>query len=129
VKRSSPPKRKFLLDANLSKKIVASLTKLTGYDFTHISTYSSDSLSDSQIIEIAKKHNRIIVTHDLDYGEIYYLKERGQIGVIMLRLSDQTSSNVINKLKSFFSSSDCRKTNLSTSLIIISDEHTRIFSP
>src|SRR3989338_699134 len=93
VKKSSLPKHSFLLNANLSRKIVHSLTEVTGFSFIHISDISNKNLSDSEIVEIAKKQKSIIVTHDLDYGEIYYLKEQGKIGVIMLRLSDKTSKN------------------------------------
>jgi len=129
VNKSSPPKYRFLLDANISSKLVIKLCALTLCDFVHISSLSSTSLSDSRIVAVAKELNRIIITHDLDYGEIYYLKERGQIGVIMLRLRDQTSTNVIQKLQSFFASAESRKSDLSTSLIILEDEKTRIFSP
>ena len=129
MKKSSPPNYRFLLDANLSRKLVITLSELTGFDFMHISTISEKSIPDSQIVEIAKDGRRIIITHDLDYGEIYYLKERGRIGVIMLRLRDQTSDNVIQRLNSFLRSSECKKSDLSTSLVIIEEEKTRIFSP
>ena len=95
----------------------------------HISKISDKSIPDSQIVEIAKDGRRIIITHDLDYGEIYYLKERGQIGVIMIRLRDQTSDNVIQRLHSFLCSSECKKSDISTSLVIIEEEKIRIFSP
>ena len=129
MKKFSPHKYRILLDANLSRKLVPTLSKLTGFDFMHISTISEKSIPDSQIVEIAKDGRRIIISHDLDYGEIYYLKERGRIGVIMLRLRDQTSDNVIQRLNSFLRSSECKKSDLSTSLVIIEEEKTRIFSP
>lgn len=129
MKKSSPPKYRFLLDANLSRKLVSTLFKLTGFDFMHISTISDKSIPDSQVVEIAKDGRRIIITHDLDYGEIYYLKERGRIGVIMLRLRDQTSDNVVKKVHSFLHSPECKKVDLSSSLVIIEEDKTRIFSP
>ena len=129
MKKFSPHKYRILLDANLSRKLVPTLSKLTGFDFMHISTISEKSIPDSQIVEIAKDGRRIIISHDLDYGEIYYLKERGQIGVIMLRLRDQTSDIVIQRLHSFLCSSECKKSDISTSLVIIEEEKTRIFSP
>lgn len=99
------------------------------FDIKHISDFSSDSLTDQEIVEIAKNEHRIIVTHDLDYGEIYYLKEQGKIGVIMLRLKDQTTLNVVKVLNSFFTNKEFKTSDPSKSLFIISEENTRVFSP
>ena len=129
VNKFSPPKYRFFLDANISSKTVSKLNVLTQFDFVHISSLSPTSLSDSRIIAVAKELRRITITHDLDYGEIYYLKERGRIGVIMLRLHDQTPDNVVQKLHSFLNSTQCQNTELSTALVIIEEEKTRIFSP
>src|SRR5512144_2177385 len=42
----------------------------------------------------AKREQRVIVTLDQDFGEIYYLRERGRVGVLVLRLRDQTVASV-----------------------------------
>lgn len=85
-------------------------------------------MSDDEIIAIAKRKNWIIITHDLDYGEIYYLRERGAIGVIMLRLEDQRSPYIVKRLGDFFASKDALKHDLHRSLVIISDDRIRILS-
>ena len=85
-------------------------------------------MPDEEIIAIAKRKHWIIITHDLDYGEIYYLRERGAIGVIMLRLEDQRSLRVVTRLRDFFTSKDALKHDLHQSLVIISDERIRILS-
>jgi len=129
VKKSFPPKYRFLLNANLSRKIIPHLSSITGNDFIHISSISTRSLTDPEIITIAKKEKLIIITHDLDYGEIYYLKEQGNVGAIVLRLKDQTSANVTAKLTAFFSHRKYKRVNLSNSLVIITQENIRVFSP
>lgn len=129
MKKSSLPKYKFLLNANISIKIIPLVDEKSGFDFRHISEISSISLPDEEIVKIAKIQKRIIITHDLDYGEIYYLKEQGKLGVVMLRLKDQTSANVVRKLIDFFKSKESQSTDLSVSLIIISEDNTRVFSP
>lgn len=128
VKKSSRPKYRFLLNANLSRKIIPPLSRKFNFDFIHISDVTQKVATDREIIDLAKKDNRIIITHDLDYGEIYYLQEQGKIGVIMLRLKNQTSVNVLQTLSDFFSNYKSMDKPLSTSLIIISDEKIRIFS-
>lgn len=128
AKKSSQIKHHFLLNANISKTIILILEENLPHEFIHISNISSQAYTDQEIIKIAKKLRLIIITHDLDYGEIYYLKEQGRFGVIMLRLSNQTSQNVVLKLIEFFKNDKYKKSDLTKSLVIISDKKTRIFS-
>jgi len=69
-------------------------------------------MSDEEAIKLSKSQKRIIVTHDLDYGEIYYLKEQGKIGVIQLRLTDQTTQNTLKKLTQFLDSKKSKSVEL-----------------
>lgn len=127
-KKSSPLSYCFLVDANISRFVIPLLQERTPFVFVHICEYSDTSLSDEEIIAIAKRKHWIIITHDLDYGEIYYLRERGAIGVIMLRLEDQRSPRVVTRLGDFFKSEDAQKHDLHRSLVIISDDRIRILS-
>lgn len=129
VRKSSRPNYKFLLNANISRKIIPKLSLSVTYNIKHISEISDGSLPDSKIIVIAKKENRVIITHDLDYGEIYYLQEQGMFGVIMLRLKNQSSENVVKRLTDFFNSSEFRNYKLQKSLVIISEDNIRVFTP
>jgi len=129
VKRSIPRKFNFLFNSNISRIVTSQLSEQLNLDFKHISQISEKVLSDEQIIGIAKRNSRIIITHDLDYGEIYYLKEQRKIGVIMLRLVDQTSENVIRILLKFFKERKYGKHDLSKTLTIISEKRVRIFGP
>lgn len=128
VKKSSPPSYCFLVDANISRSVIPLLQESTPFAFVHICEYSDTSLADEEIVAIAKRKHWIIITHDLDYGEIYYLRERGAIGVIMLRLEDQRSPRVVMRLRDFFMSEDALKHDLHRSLVIISDDRIRILS-
>ncbi|OGM12674.1 hypothetical protein A2V80_01880 [Candidatus Woesebacteria bacterium RBG_16_39_8b] len=103
------------------------LSKFTGFDFVHITFLAKPQISDEEVIAIAKKQKRVIITHDLDYGEIYYLKEQGKIGVIQLRLSDQTSKSTQERLTHFFKSKKSKDISLNKSLVTISDKKVRVF--
>lgn len=129
MKKSSPHKLRFLLDANLSRLLIADLSGQFPFDVIHASEASRRSMTDEEIVEFAKKEKRIIVTHDLDYGEIYYLKERGNIGVIMLRLKDQTTPRVLQRLTRFFSSTRFQSVDLTKNLVILTEDCVRIFTP
>ncbi len=129
AKKSIPHKFKFLLNANISRKISFYFSSEYSLDCKHISSFSNQSFTDQEVVNIAKKEQRVIITHDLDYGEIYYFKEQGQIGVIMLRLKDQTTNNVIMRLSDFFSSNQFTNLDLNHNLVVISEKTIRIFSP
>ena len=65
---------KFLLDANLSPTTSKYLINL-GFNSKSITEERLGYLIDSEIVKIAKKEKRMIITFDLDFGEIYHQKE------------------------------------------------------
>lgn len=61
---------KFLLDANLSPQTAKSLRNLA-FDVRSITEERLGYLTDEDIVKIAYSENRIIITFDLDFGELY----------------------------------------------------------
>ena len=84
---------KLLLDANLSPLTATYLHKLN-IDTKSITQEHLGHLIDKDVAKLAQKEKRIIVTFDLDFGEIYYYREKGKIGVVVLRLKNQTVESV-----------------------------------
>ena len=76
---------KFLLDANLSPETREYLDKTFHFDTIDLLTEGKSDFSDDQVVDFAKNEHRVIITFDQDFGEIYYLKERGSIGAIVLK--------------------------------------------
>lgn len=113
-----------LLDANLSPETSAFLRSL-GIDASDLVSRKLPDLTDLEIVELAKRERRVIVTFDLDFGEIYFRMQRGQIGVIILRLGDQTIEAVNSVLREFFSSV-APTVDLTKSLIVIGEHRVRI---
>lgn len=113
-----------LLDANLSPATAVFLRTL-GFDVSDLISRGLANLSDQEIVALAKREERIIVTFDLDFGEIYYRAQRGQIGVIILRLEDQTKRTVNAVLDTFFSSISPR-IDLDRTLVVIDERRVRI---
>lgn len=116
---------KLLLDANLSPETREYLIETFLFDVIDLITENKSGLSDEEIVLFAKKERRIIVTFDLDFGEIYHFKEKGKIGVIILRLEDQTVESVNKTLYKFFSSY-VKSVNLSKSLVVLKEDKMRI---
>lgn len=116
---------KFLLDANLSPETQVYLEKTFGFDVIDLITQKQFALSDEEIVILAKEQKRVIITFDLDFGEIYHLREEGKLGVIILRLDDQTVESVNRSLKAFFNG-EAKNISLETSLVVLEKDKIRV---
>ncbi len=75
----------FLADENISPECARHLEDL-GYACRSLLRDGPRGLSDSEVVGLAKREGRVIITHDLDFGEIYHAASGGEVGVIVLRL-------------------------------------------
>ena len=116
---------KFLLDANLSPRTRKHLTEKFSFDIIDLIIENKHGLTDEEVIKFAKKEKRVIITFDLDFGEIYYFSERGKVGIIVLRIMDQTVESVNKVLDKFFQK-EAKNIDLEKSLVIIDDTKVRI---
>ncbi|MBS1531902.1 MAG: DUF5615 family PIN-like protein [Bacteroidetes bacterium] len=73
-----------------------------GYDAIHLSDEGLNKLSDTQIIEKAVSENRIILTADVDFGQLLAFKRSSPTSVIQFRIFDLTPENIIPKLELIF---------------------------
>jgi len=116
---------KLLLDANLSPKTRKYLEKKFDFNVIDLITENKYGMTDEQVIKLAKKEKRIIITFDLDFGEIYYFNERGKVGTIVLRLENQTVESVNKVLDKFFQK-EAKNIDLERSLVVIDENKIRI---
>ena len=119
---------KLLLDANLSPETGEYLRENFSFNVIDLITENKGVLTDEKVVLLAKKERRIIVTFDLDFGEIYHFREKGKIGVIVLRLQDQRVESVNKTLYKFFNfyTGYKDKFDLNRALIILEEEKIRI---
>jgi predicted nuclease of predicted toxin-antitoxin system len=85
------------------------------------------SPSDEEIIALARREGRVVITFDTDFGEIYHQSERERMGIIVLRLRNQTVESVNQKLSRFFSES-AGNLDLDSLLVVIEEHQVRIIS-
>src|SRR5438876_376449 len=76
---------RFLLDMNVPPAIGDRLRE-EGHDAIHAQDAGCDDLSDRDLFERAAKDGRIVVTFDLDFGEIGGPADHSASGVVLLRL-------------------------------------------
>lgn len=116
---------KLLLDANLSPETAVYLRK-SKFDVKSLLEEGLGSLDDINVAEMAIKEERVIITFDLDFGEIFHYRSSPELSVIVLRLNDQTVESVNSRLKLLFKS-DIVDKNMENTLITVSDKTVRIY--
>ncbi|MCP4211327.1 MAG: hypothetical protein GY764_07585 [Halieaceae bacterium] len=116
----------FLADENISPE-TAEYLESQGHRCLSILRDGPRGISDREIVALAHRNKYIIITHDLDFGQIYYSIAEQQIGVIVLRLNEQTVEAVNDVLGRFLSGSLVKGEILSHSLVVLSERRYRIY--
>jgi len=116
----------FLADENISPESAEHLEAL-GYPCRSLCREGPRQLSDREIVSLAKREGRVILTHDLDFGQIYYFAEEGQVGILVLRLRHQTVEVVNDVLQRFLRSEALTEQQLQKSLVILAETTYRVY--
>ncbi len=86
---------KFIMNENISPIIVTELKKLN-YDVVHVREICK-GCPDNEIIKLVKKENRIVITLDKDFGELF----SEDITIILIRIKDQSPKCILETLIKF----------------------------
>jgi predicted nuclease of predicted toxin-antitoxin system len=88
---------KFLADMGISPRVVEELRKQE-HDANHLIEEGLNRLPDSEILQKARRENRVLLTHDLDFGELLAASGGELPSVIIFRLKDMRAPNVSKHL-------------------------------
>ena len=80
---------RFLVDVGVGKKVEIWLDA-SEHDTKNVRDIDP-RLSDTAILEIAARENRIVITMDKDFGELVFNAEQVHSGVLLLRLEGAAS--------------------------------------
>jgi predicted nuclease of predicted toxin-antitoxin system len=116
----------FLADENISPETADHLAGL-GFSCHSLRREGPWRLTDREIAAMARRDGLVILTHDLDFGEIFYLAQESQIGIIVLRLHQQTVETVNDILTRFLTSEVLTTLNVHDSLVILSESSYRVY--
>ncbi|TEU18558.1 MAG: hypothetical protein E3J21_05715 [Anaerolineales bacterium] len=116
----------FLADENISPESADYLEAL-GYPCHSLRRDGPWRLSDREIVALAKREGHVILTHDLDFGQIYYFVERGTVGILVLRLRHQTVEVVNDVLGRFLRTKALTEQQLRRSLVTLSETVYRVY--
>jgi predicted nuclease of predicted toxin-antitoxin system len=89
---------KFLADMGISPKTVTFLRDL-GHDAMHLHEQSLDQLPDPAILEKARCEERVLLTHDLDFGDLVAASGSQLPSVIIFRLRNMRPERVNRYLR------------------------------
>jgi predicted nuclease of predicted toxin-antitoxin system len=95
---------RFLADVGVSLGLVRWL-RGQGHDAVHLRDEGLHRLSDGEIFQKAASEGRVILTFDLDFGEIVALADSAQPSVIVFRLRNTRTAHVIERLSEALRSS------------------------
>jgi len=84
---------KFLADMGISPKTVRFLQSL-GHDAVHLHDEGLDRLPDSVILQKARDEQRVLLTHDLDFGELIAASKERMPSAIIFRLRNMHPTQV-----------------------------------
>ncbi len=84
---------KFLADMGISPRVVSALRE-GGHDAVHLQEQGLGRMPDGEILAKARKEGRVLLTHDLDFGELVAVSGGKLPSVIIFRLKDMRADNV-----------------------------------
>lgn len=90
---------RFLADNCVDVRMVKWLLQ-SGHDATHLRDQGFQRMPNGEIFEKAIREDRIVITFDLDFGEIAALTESRRTSVILFRLKNPRTHHVIERLSS-----------------------------
>ena len=89
---------RFLADMGISPRVVADLAR-SGHDSIHLHAEGLGKLPDSKILEKAHRERRIVLTHDLDFGDLLAASGAPFPSVIIFRLKNMRPNNVMHYMR------------------------------
>lgn len=75
---------RFLVDASSPARFIAHLQSL-GHDVTRIASDYPAGISDTEVLTVAFRERRILITNDRDFGDLVFRQNLPQAGVIFFR--------------------------------------------
>lgn len=88
---------RFLADAGVSPKTVEFVQQL-GHEAVHVRTLGLQRAPDGALVDRARVDSSVILTFDLDFGEVLALGVLDKPSVIIFRLQDERADSVNRRL-------------------------------
>jgi predicted nuclease of predicted toxin-antitoxin system len=88
---------RFLADMGVAQRVVQWL-RVEGHDAVHLRDEGLQRMPNGEIFQKAAYEARVILTFDLDFGEIVALSGGQRVSVVLFRLHNTRTPHVIDRL-------------------------------
>ena len=88
---------RLLLDANIAP-VVAERLRAAGHDAVHLRELGLARLRDEDVMGLADREQRIVITQDLDFARLAAELDAVPVSVVILRLRTPTADQVFNRV-------------------------------
>lgn len=86
----------FIADENVPKESVALLKK--DIDIISVTDFAS-GLADEEVLDLANKNGRIVITFDKDFGQLIFKEKRKTKGLILLRFNPKSPQQIAKRIQ------------------------------
>ena len=114
-----------MVDESLSPNLAIRLRQL-GYLVKSVREIQLKGADDVQVIGWSIKNNAVIITGDLDFGELWYWFYHGKVGVIVLRMKSYKIESQYEVIKFLHDNNVFTNEKIRNSLIITTHNRYRI---
>ncbi|GET43516.1 DUF5615 family PIN-like protein [Microseira wollei] len=114
---------KFLADMGVSMTVIRTLRQ-NGYDAVHLREQGLQRLADAEIVLKARLEERIVLTFDLDFGDILAASADVLPSVIIFRLQNTMPSFVASRLLEVLS--ECGQDLTTGAILTVQDNRYRL---
>lgn len=109
---------RFLADMGVSIRVVEWL-RANGHDAVHLREGGFHRLPNGEIFAKASREERIVLTFDLDFGEIVALSHGSLVPIVVFRVRNTRVSHVISRLEAVL---DHLGTELGAASVVVIEE-------
>ncbi len=95
---------RFLADAGIAQRVVEWL-RTRAHDAIHLREQGLQRFPDREVFAKATAERRVVLTFDLDYGELVALSVPPSASVVLFRLHDTSTPHVIARLEAVLEAS------------------------
>jgi predicted nuclease of predicted toxin-antitoxin system len=113
---------RFLADMGVDRRVVRWLQE-RNHDSVHLGDQGLQRLPDPQVFNKAYEERRIILTFDLDFGEIAAFSRGRVVSVVLFRLHNTRTAHVIDRLEPRFA---FRKVLEKGAIVVVEESRCRV---
>ena len=114
---------RFLVDMCMGVRVTSWLNS-RGHDATHLRDQGLQRLANGGIFDKAIAESRVVVTFDLDFGEIVALARGRKVGVVLFRLRNTRTAFVIQRPSDVIS--ECADALARGAIVIVEEARHRV---